>query len=29
VPYDVDETQRRIISANLPERLAIRLKMGR
>ena len=29
VPYDVEETQRRIISANLPERLAVRLKMGR
>jgi len=29
VPYDVDETQRRIIAANLPERLANRLKMGR
>jgi diadenosine tetraphosphatase ApaH/serine/threonine PP2A family protein phosphatase len=29
VPYDVDGTQRRIISANLPERLANRLKMGR
>jgi|SRR5208337_1186416 len=29
VPYDVDETQRRIISSNLPERLAARLKIGR
>jgi diadenosine tetraphosphatase ApaH/serine/threonine PP2A family protein phosphatase len=29
VPYDVNETQRRIISANLPERLASRLRMGR
>jgi predicted phosphodiesterase len=29
VPYEVDETQRRIISANLPERLALRLKLGR
>ncbi len=29
VPYDIDETQRRIVSANLPERLATRLKLGR
>jgi predicted phosphodiesterase len=29
VPYDVDETQRRILSWNLPERLATRLKLGR
>jgi diadenosine tetraphosphatase ApaH/serine/threonine PP2A family protein phosphatase len=29
VPYDVAETQQRIISSNLPERLAARLKMGR
>jgi len=29
VPYDVNETQRRIISSNLPERLATRLKLGR
>ncbi len=29
VPYDVDQTQRRIISANLPDRLATRLKVGR
>ena len=29
VPYDVDETQRRIIASNLPERLATRLKLGR
>ena len=29
VPYDVEEAQRRIIAANLPERLATRLKMGR
>jgi diadenosine tetraphosphatase ApaH/serine/threonine PP2A family protein phosphatase len=29
VPYDVDATQQRIISANLPERLATRLKLGR
>ena len=29
VPYEVDETQRRILSANLPERLAFRLKLGR
>jgi diadenosine tetraphosphatase ApaH/serine/threonine PP2A family protein phosphatase len=29
VPYEVDQTQRRILSANLPERLATRLKMGR
>jgi len=29
VPYDVDETQRRIIAANLPDRLAARLKLGR
>jgi diadenosine tetraphosphatase ApaH/serine/threonine PP2A family protein phosphatase len=29
VPYDVEETQRRITSANLPERLALRLKLGR
>jgi diadenosine tetraphosphatase ApaH/serine/threonine PP2A family protein phosphatase len=29
VPYDVDETQRRIVDANLPERLAVRLKLGR
>jgi diadenosine tetraphosphatase ApaH/serine/threonine PP2A family protein phosphatase len=29
VPYDVNETQRRIISANLPDRLATRLKVGR
>jgi diadenosine tetraphosphatase ApaH/serine/threonine PP2A family protein phosphatase len=29
VPYDVEDTQQRIISSNLPERLAARLKMGR
>jgi predicted phosphodiesterase len=29
VPYDVEATQRRIVSANLPERLATRLKLGR
>ncbi len=29
VPYNVGETQRRIIAANLPERLAARLKVGR
>jgi len=29
VPYDVAETQRRITSAGLPERLATRLKLGR
>jgi len=29
VPYDVEETQQRIIAANLPERLATRLKLGR
>ncbi|MGO9518068.1 MAG: metallophosphoesterase family protein [Candidatus Korobacteraceae bacterium] len=29
VPYDVEAAQRRIIKANLPERLATRLKMGR
>jgi len=29
VPYNVNETQRRIMAANLPERLASRLKIGR
>jgi len=29
VPYEVDETQRRIVACNLPERLATRLKLGR
>ena len=29
VAYDVESAQRRILSANLPERLATRLKMGR
>ncbi len=29
VPYEVEETQQRIIAANLPERLATRLKLGR
>ena len=29
VPYDVKETQQRIFAANLPERLATRLKLGR
>lgn len=29
VPYDVDQAQQRIISSNLPERLAARLKLGR
>ena len=29
VPYDIDQTQKRIISSNLPDRLAARLKVGR
>jgi diadenosine tetraphosphatase ApaH/serine/threonine PP2A family protein phosphatase len=29
VPYEVEETQQRILSSNLPERLALRLKLGR
>ncbi len=29
VPYDVEQTQERILSANLPERLATRLALGR
>ena len=29
VPYDVEQTQQRILAANLPERLALRLKLGR
>ena len=29
VPYEVEETQQRILSSNLPERLATRLKLGR
>jgi len=29
VPYDVEQTQRRILSASLPERLAARLRVGR
>jgi diadenosine tetraphosphatase ApaH/serine/threonine PP2A family protein phosphatase len=29
VPYDIDRAQERILSANLPPRLAMRLKLGR
>ena len=29
VPYDVQQTQDRIVAASLPERLALRLKLGR
>ena len=29
VPYDVDQAQERILAANLPPRLAMRLRMGR
>ena len=29
VPYDVEQAQARILAANLPERLAVRLKLGR
>lgn len=29
VPYDIDQAQERILSANLPPRLAMRLRMGR
>ncbi len=29
VPYDIDQAQERILSANLPPRLAIRLRLGR
>jgi hypothetical protein len=29
VPYDVQQAQAKIIAANLPERLATRLKLGR
>ena len=29
VPYDVEQTQARIVSSNLPERLATRLALGR
>jgi predicted phosphodiesterase len=29
VPYDVEQTQRRILSASLPDRLAARLRVGR
>jgi diadenosine tetraphosphatase ApaH/serine/threonine PP2A family protein phosphatase len=29
VPYDIEQTQQRILSAQLPERLAARLKIGR
>jgi diadenosine tetraphosphatase ApaH/serine/threonine PP2A family protein phosphatase len=29
VPYDIEQTQQRILSAQLPERLAARLRMGR
>ena len=29
VPYDVQQTQDKILAANLPERLATRLSLGR
>jgi diadenosine tetraphosphatase ApaH/serine/threonine PP2A family protein phosphatase len=29
VPYDIEQAQQRILSAQLPERLAARLKIGR
>ena len=29
VPYDIEQTQNRIISSRLPERLATRLALGR
>ena len=29
VPYDIDRAQERILSANLPPRLAMRLRLGR
>ena len=29
IPYDIEQAQQRILSAQLPERLAARLKLGR